>query len=250
MSEKAENKVQKLKVWNSEGAVGDHGHVYHRITLKSILDDLLDILLLHKGFFFTLKELTIAPGRAIRGYLDTARMRYTHPLKYLFIIVAVYLFVVFRTDVITGENIEVSGDGMDPEEFQTLLQGWIKDTFQLWMAFAILFFALFSFLFFRKSGFNFTEHVVVNSYVYGHLTLLNLIFLYIDYLFGLDIFLFVSILISLIWIVWVYHQTFKFKWMQSIWRSLLSVILAYACFVASALFIISLFFVGKINVLF
>lgn len=250
MSEKSENKVQELKVWSSEGAVGEHGHVYHRITLKSILHDLSDILLLHKGLFFTVKELTIAPGRAIRGYLDTERLKYTHPLKYLFIIVAIYLFVAFRTDVISGENIQISGDGMDPKEFEQMLQSWIRDTFQLWMAFAILFFAFFSFMFFRKSGFNFTENVVVNTYVYGHLTLLNIVFLLVDYLFGLNIFLIVSVLISIFWIVWVYHQTFKFKWIQSLWRGLLTIFLACGFFACFVLLTISFFFVGKINVLF
>jgi len=248
--EKSEKVNNDLNVWQHGEVLGRDGRTYSRITLKSVFQDLLDIMMLHKGLFFTMKELTIAPGRVIRGYLDSERWRYTHPLKYLLVLLALYVFVSVRLDLMGFDQVVIAGEGVDAQQFQQSLQAWLADTFQLWLAFGVLFFALFSFLFFRKSGFNFTEHLIVNIYVYGHITLFYTVFLPFNQMIGNNILLYSGVAVSIVWNLWVYHQTFRMSWLQSLWRGVLVVFLGYTIFmIFFILFIIVLaqLIVGNLN---
>lgn len=107
-----------------------------RISVRHMIQVVLSIWNLDKGLLFTLRELSLRPGKAIRDYLFGDRKRYLHPLRFLFLSAALAAFLTtqfvftvneFKEGLKVGLNVNnpdgqvvAEGDGtvvtMDPEE--------------------------------------------------------------------------------------------------------------------------------------
>ena len=70
------------------------------IAVRRVLDEFRDHLVgLDFRLLRTARELLIAPGPMIRGYIAGRRVRYTNPFKLLFLVATLYLAVVTLLDV-------------------------------------------------------------------------------------------------------------------------------------------------------
>lgn len=122
-----------------------------------------------KGLLYTIKELAIRPGKMIRGYLAGKRVNYFAPFAFVIITAAVYT-LVFR---LLGDTpkVQVVSDSADHQEkimrLNDVIATIMTDHYALAMLCLLPFFSLSTFLFFKKSGFNFWEHLVINSYISG-----------------------------------------------------------------------------------
>lgn len=131
-----------------------------RITVRSLLThDLLHAIFhLETQLLYTLKQLLIRPGHAIREYLQGHRVRHTNFFSLLVIIILVLTWLEHTVD------FHYQDLGETPTR---QLEGFYKfrsEYPKLLLIGVIPFFALISYLVFRKARQNYAEHFVINAY--------------------------------------------------------------------------------------
>lgn len=145
------------------------------INWKSFLEELPRSLFnLEKGFWYTLKELTLRTRAALDGFLAGQRVQFFKPIQYAILGVTIYtLLQEFNPlDPTKIEGLEGNSDLYETGyAFGQVLKGNLKF---FWLL-GIFLYALPAKLIFRK--YNFTEHMVISSYVLGHTALLAVLFL-------------------------------------------------------------------------
>lgn len=135
---------------------GQKAHT-RRITFATILHDIPhSVFHIDKGFFFTLKQLAIRPGKAIKEYLDGKRVRHFSPLAYLLLLCTVSTFI---SHTIKGEAHP--GPGI---LFPRAAAFFYNYPALMFCAF-IPFMSFWSWLFNRQSGYNYWENVILNTYL-------------------------------------------------------------------------------------
>jgi hypothetical protein len=144
--------------------------VRERLTVRGIARQVAhDVLNLDRGLLFTGLELTRRPGDAIRDYVEGKRGRYTGPVKYFILTLALTTFATAQLGVMNevGAGM-VAGMGdsapVTAEQASRFMSQWMT----LFMALGVPFTAAVTARLFRRAGMTYAEHLVLNLYAYGH----------------------------------------------------------------------------------
>ncbi len=131
-----------------------------RITIQALLtNDLLrSIFHLETQLLYTLKQLLIRPGHAIREYLQGHRVKFTNFFSLLVIIILVLTWLEQKVDFHYQDLTETPTPGFEG------LYNFRSEYPKLVLIGVIPFFALISHLIFRKARQNYAEHFVINAY--------------------------------------------------------------------------------------
>jgi hypothetical protein len=149
-----------------------------RFTVRGIVAHLVtDAFDLNRGLLFTAAALFRRPGEAVREYVSGATVRYTNPVKYLVVCVALVVFVTIQLGA-TGEVAGGFAEGLGTESAAKAQQvtELLNRYMNVLMALAVPFMAGASRLLFRRAGLNYAEHLIFNLYVYAQQSLLFLPF--------------------------------------------------------------------------
>ncbi len=201
-----------------------------RIRTRAILQDtLFSVVQINRGFIFTAKELCLRPGKAIQRYLEGQRVTYFPPHKYLFFIGAVTSFLTSRYHSFSEEFMIVDAFGGDAHAFLSAFFKYADMYTTLVNVIAIPVFALLTFLLFHGSGYNYAEHLVLNTYItsqqlllfIGWMPLTRAISWQIHGLLGL------YVLIALGYNLWVYLQFFQVRTAAGVLQAIAAMGLAY-----------------------
>ena len=123
-----------------------------RHTLRSMLGSALGrVLNLEGGLLATAGQLTVAPHRVIRDFIDGRTGPYTHPMGYLLVTFAIFALVGGLLD------LTVQGAGSDNRVYTAL---------------AVPFIALAARVVFLRGRLNYAEHLIATMYLFGHVALL------------------------------------------------------------------------------
>jgi hypothetical protein len=153
-----------------------------RITLRYLANELLLIANLEKGFGYTVKQLLLRPRQAVVEFLQEDRKRMMKPLPMLALLVTLATFLSLRV-LPLGEplwqNFKEGGaaDLLSPllQESIRLLTIAMQRYFNIFFVLSLPGQAIGSYLLFRKSGYNFAEHLVINTYLFNIQTLLYIL---------------------------------------------------------------------------
>lgn len=145
----------------------------HRFTLKHVFrhDFLFAILHVNKGVLFSIKELFTRPGHSIREYINGKRVTHLNYFTLLVIVLLVFSLVEQVTPFHYADLKETDKEIL--EGFETLLKKYPKFIYLG----VIPFYALFSFIFFKKAKQNYAEHFVLNTFKTSASILLNILFI-------------------------------------------------------------------------
>ena len=196
-----------------------------RITIRTILNELLLMANLEKGIGYTIKALALFPGRAIREYLFENRDRMTKPFSFLVLTVAVATFVT--TQLLIGDEglwqeVKKDLEGLGLSAEAAVLLKWFSTVMNKYMNLFFIsslpFLALGTYLFFGEKRYNFAEHLVINSYIYSYQTVLFIIFAPFVQMANWVGFLFVSALTA--YTFFAYIRTFEQRFWPGVWKSI------------------------------
>jgi hypothetical protein len=194
---------------------------------KQLSESFFSVVMVNKGFLFTVKSLTTMPGKAIREYIQGHRVVYYPPSKYLLLIGAIVAFFSTRYHFFSGQLTSV----MVSEEADTLLSSfWVyADTYTTVInILTIPVFAFFTWMF-RSATYNFAENIVLNTYITAQQLLLFICMVPIFEIYAttpqylLDFY----IVVTLIYNVWVYKQFFELQSWTGVISAALILIPAY-----------------------
>lgn len=154
---------------------GPHNAKVNRFTLKNLWQNVLRVLNLEKGIFYTIYALTLRPGKTLRCYLFEDRSKLMKPFPFLILTVTIitYLtinFVDFEGAFNTG--VEVGGGAGDDDEKKKYLEivgDLFIQSYNIIQLLSVPFLALSSYLMFRSHRYHYSEHVVMAAYLTGML---------------------------------------------------------------------------------
>lgn len=211
--------------------------VYKRFSLKTIVADILDLFLVNRGLFYTIKALAIAPGASLHAYLGTERERMTPPAKYFFILAGLFYFAYFRftqAPHVQGYMDELESDGV--EEFSRYFQVYFLDQLTIWSALAVFFFAWFSRILFRRHGFYYTEHLIVHVYASAQIAFYQLLLLPAVHYFGQTTYFVIEGGTAVFYTLFLFYYFFREKFITTLWKSMTILILGYLMFFVVVMF--------------
>ena len=182
----------------------------HRYSFKHFIEhDLIHgIWHVDNGILFTIRELFTRPGHSIREFNNGKRVGYFSFVTLLLLILGISHFL--------GEYAQIKISDLMPESSKGAInevQEFTKKYPKSMLLITIPFYSIFSFLWFKKTKLNLTEHFVLNSYKTVAESLIGLLFLIIT-IFYTDIkvltiiYSFISLL-TLVYAFWFYRQFFS-----------------------------------------
>lgn len=151
----------------------------HRISAHFLWHDIQHGLFhVDKGILFTTKELFARPGHSIREFLAGKRVKHFKPVSLVLILAGVYGFLshYFHINLLSN-NIRVSGSGDGVNEMKKVVEGasqWLSEHYSLFSLLQIPLLALGTWLFFKKAGYNFFEHVIIHTFLTGQRLLIHI----------------------------------------------------------------------------
>lgn len=182
----------------------------HRYSIKHFIEhDLIHgIWHVDNGILFTIRKLFTKPGHSIREFINGKRVGYFSFVTLLLLILGISHFL--------GEYAQVKISDLMPESSKGImneLAEFTKKYPKSMLLITIPFYSIFSFLWFRKSKLNLTEHFVLNSYKTVAESMIGLLFVVITiFLSNIKaltlIYSFISLL-TLIYAFWYYKQFFS-----------------------------------------
>lgn len=114
------------------------------------------------GVLYTAKELYTKPGKSIREFIEGKRVKHFKPISLVIILATLYgvLRHLFHFSVLDKKVVsEIQG-----VEYESLNE-WISHHYYWIILLSIPMFSLASHVVFRKQGYNFIEHIVLNAYM-------------------------------------------------------------------------------------
>ncbi|HLM66435.1 MAG TPA: DUF3667 domain-containing protein [Longimicrobium sp.] len=151
-------------------AVCGQRFTHGRLTVPAIAHQVAhDVLNLDRGILFTAMELTRRPGDAIRAYVDGKRVRYTGPVKYFILTVALTTFATTQLGIVdeVAEGMFHEAEraaSMTPSQASAFMSRWMT----MFMALGVPFTAAVTHRLFKRTGMTYAEHLALNLYSYGH----------------------------------------------------------------------------------
>jgi hypothetical protein len=194
----------------------------HRLNAHSVWHDIQHGLLhVDKGIFYTLIQLFTRPGYSIREYLEGKRVKHFKPVSLVIILATVYALAnhYLHISMIEENNNTVSIRNFGFNFNFTATQGQGKPLITEITEFVVSHFALFQLLFlpfyagatrlaFRKSGYNYVEHLIINAFLRGQaivIAMFMLPFIYIGVL-GRETSSNIVAILQIICFFWVFLQ--------------------------------------------
>jgi hypothetical protein len=148
-----------------------------RIDAKYIKDELQYVLVhTNKGFFYSAKKIIKAPGRTAHEFIDGSRVNHYKPILMVFLLAGISAFItntfIHPIEIYQQFNtLHGIKDPMNTNGFSALMMKYQS----LFMLTSLPFIAIFSWLAFRKWGFNYWENIVANAYLLSAMIIFSII---------------------------------------------------------------------------
>ncbi|MBE2227226.1 MAG: DUF3667 domain-containing protein [Ignavibacteria bacterium] len=200
-----------------------------RLTKKYLVKDLLRLFgSTEKGKFFLMKELFRDPGAAARGYIKGERKKYYNPVQFYLYTTATILFVTYKLDL---TSILLAGGSNEEIELNRRFIAFIFNYINAVEFIILPLFTFFTFLFFRVSGYNYSELFVLNTYSSAQRQVVSIVLMLIIF-FVPDLLGFmssISVILNFSFLVWFYISFFdKMKKGSVIYRTVILILIYYA----------------------
>ncbi|MBQ4820648.1 DUF3667 domain-containing protein [Aquimarina sp. MMG016] len=201
-----------------------------RITFKNLAAEVSEVYFnVDNTFFKTIKDLTIRPHEVIDGYIHGIRKKHLNVGSYFLLSVTLAAILTFIKE--KGFNIPSEAEKL--EESSRFAQVFIEITEKfptLGYFILIPFYSVISRFIFRKyKKYNFTEHIVINSYLTSHLTILTFIPYIITFSLGdyTEESSFIFTLIQLIYAAFLFKNLYQISYKKVIIKGLVGWLLVF-----------------------
>ena len=157
----------------------------HRLNMHFIWHEIQHGLIhVDHGIFYTISQLLTRPGHTIRDFINGKRVRHFKPVALVVILATIYglLFHYFINDFSQAETVHPKDDVIDVYGKVTR---WTIEHFAYSTLILIFNTTFVSYVVFKKQGYNFAEHLVLNTFYYGlvlvaGILLFPVLYMYLD----------------------------------------------------------------------
>lgn len=198
-----------------------------RINLQYVLSEIGSVLSFQKGILYTIRELLIRPGSAIRSFLFEDRKRLVKPILFLIFCSLVYTIL---QQLLHFEDSYF--DRLENEPAVNTSIDWVRNNWGYVNILMSLFNAIAIKILFWKREYNFFELLVLLFYLMGISMLIYSFFGIIEALSGLEVYM-TSAAIALIYMCWAIGQFFGKPLFFNFIKALLSYLFGMVLFTVS-----------------
>ena len=171
-----------------------------------------------RGIFYTIKELSIRPGKSIRDYLKGKRKPHYKPLAFALVTTTIYVVLSHFIDEKTflGEALTGAFDGIIEKVNSPDIQNafnWLFNNITYVLLLLIPVFSFSSYLIFKKSNYNYFEHLILNLYIAGMQSIIYIFFSLFAFLLKIekDTAEILPLIFSILYLFWTYNKFFDKK---------------------------------------
>lgn len=217
----------------------------HRITAGSVLHDFFHAFThTDKGFLLTIKELLKRPGIVAKEFIEGRRKKYFNPLSFLVITMAVSAYLSYQSGYFESFNArqkapsQQSSEKKQPFDINKLNKSSrimydanmtiVKHGKILGLVLITPLIAALSWLFFRKPKYNYAEHFVQASYLFGLSNVFRVVvFIPVFVISGLNVQMIDGVfqLVFLVYMIIAFRQFFHQNLFVTILKSILVLVL-------------------------
>lgn len=248
----------------------DEGYALKRITFKGLLGFVLSVLNFEKGILFTIRELIIRPKQVIEEYLKRDRKKLVNPVRFLVFSTALATFLTFSVlpnnemnnfgvafsdgfNQGMGEKVEgIENKAPLPDSIHTIKEinhlatkklrkkqsqkaaqdfGIMMKQSTDKISFALVFFFAFGcLLFFKNIGYNYTENLVINSFMVSMNNVITIILVIPALAFGGSFWIVLGSLIGLAYFFYFWMVVYNRKSIGGFFRCLINYFVSYLAF--------------------
>ena len=150
-----------------------------RITLRQVFQEARrHIFHFDQGFTYTMRELLLRPGHTIREYTEGRRAKHIKPLKFMLWATAIG-FLLFHYSGLDQEMAtklveQQKSNNQFAQNFSQKTIAFIMGHPSVMLFSMVPVIAFSSWLLFRRRGYNYAEHFVLNTYLMGELSLASI----------------------------------------------------------------------------
>ena len=186
-----------------------------RINLPNFLSEISEsVFQINKGFFYTLKELFVRPGKSIKEFLNGKRKKHFKPIAYALTLSTLYFLIAQITNQNTWIDDILSGWMEGASDWETRKQApvvltWFAKNYAYTALLLLPVFSLASYLSFFRFGRNYLEHIVINSYITGHQAIAYASFAIVGTVIENNIIESIPIFVGIGYTFWVFWQFFS-----------------------------------------
>src|SRR5688500_2336016 len=139
--------------------------IAHRLDFHHILHETVHVFThTDKGIFSLIPAVLFRPGIVALDYVEGKRKRYFSIFQYLIIVVGITTFLMAKTQMMEL-MAETFGDAEESARMKAVLakvMAIMREYLNLLMFALIPVYAFFSWLFFKKKGYNYAENIVLH----------------------------------------------------------------------------------------
>lgn len=205
-----------------------------RLTFKIIFQEFIENYFnWDNRIALTLIHMFTKPEEVINGYINGVRKRYMHPFSFFMLSLTLTGFFLYFSKGAYQEYFKeiTSFTSSNPDNpFLTSDSFFIKNMNLITMV-SVPIFALFSFILFRKSKYNFVEHTIINTYINASFGFVNITLSTFGLLVSKEIFGVsqnILFILQIIYFPYVYKRVFNLKleqiFLKAIWFVLLLIL--------------------------
>lgn len=184
-----------------------------RFTMKHLLHDFIHgFFHIDHGIFYTILKLAQNPGRMLRSYLQGHRVRYFNPFTFILLLGGISAFLLpkihWRSYFI---DIGVlTANSVDQEAWNSSLKH-----FSLRLLLGIPLYAIITKGFYFRKEFNFSEHLIANTFIRGELCVLMILVAPLELVIQtpgiVGIYKTIMVFVLLFYVAWAYAGLFDGK---------------------------------------
>lgn len=213
----------------------------HKMNFHFLLHDMQHGLFhFDSGILYTAKQLFTRPGNAIRDFIIGKRVRHFKPISLVILLATVYGFLYHIFQIRMTDLLQVTSSSENLINIGKI-NDWIKNHYAWVSLLTLPFYTFGTFIAFKKQGYNFVEHFVLNAFLAGQRLIFHIATFPFIYIFnGTPTIKIITGLISIIdfmLILWGYSQFFN---KLSKLKSFLLTILSYLIFVLTIIIVVGL----------
>lgn len=202
-----------------------------RIDGHYIMHEIEHVLHLERGIFYTVRELVVKPGEAIRHYLNEGRTRLVKPIIFIIITSLIYTVTVHFFHLEDGYiNIEGTPTA-------NALNAWIRAHYGYGNILIGVSIALWLRLFFAKKGYNFFEILILLCFILGTFMLIISLFALVKGITNIQVLGTAAGAVGFAYITWAIGQFFGEKKIVNYVKAFGAYLLGVFSFSASILLI-------------
>jgi len=203
----------------------------NRLTAKDITGDFASNLLeLEYPLLRTLRGLTLRPGAVCREYVGGTRKPYYKPFQYYLLTIAVFYLFFYASGLqisdyykVASPNFSFEGNSEQIKKLSDQIMDFMTQYIRIVQFWTIPILSFYSWILFKRTGYNLTENFVMNLYLTAHASLIGLVLIPLSFI-EFSLYFGAMATVGFAYQIWGFKQFYQVSLSRAILKGILAMV--------------------------